>query len=432
MQDLTSIPLRDTLGRIILAAAALAALVFCWFAVRLQLGTMIADLTPPSEPAAAEKAAVASRLAPGNPVAKWLSASSLFSGEADASTDKVRLLEETVRLAPNDYHWRIELGRTYEQDGQFEKAEVELKRGVELAPSYAFAHWHLGNFYLRQGRSDEAFAELKRAAENNETYRTQVFSLAWDYFDKDPAKVEQLAAETSDGKAALALFFAARGKANESLRNWNLLTDDEKAVNPEIARSIALGLFQQRHFPEALEFSRQLGLDADAKPSTITNGGFERPIATQDDSRFGWTITRGDSKLDVSGDSSVRHEGSRSLKVSFRNYIRSDLYNIFQTVVVEPGTSYRLSFWVRTENLKTSGTPLVEIVNAVDDKVLISSKAFGTGSNDWQQYDVDFRTPPDCSGITIRTARVYCGEQCPIVGMFWYDDFVLDRQGRLQ
>jgi hypothetical protein len=342
------------------------------------------------------------------------------------------LLEETVRLAPNDYHWRVELGRAYEQDGQLEKAEAELKRGVDLAPSYAFVHWHLGNFYLRQGQTEKAFAELKRAAENNETYRTQVFSLAWDYFDKDPARVEQLAADTADAKAALALFFAARGRGSESLRNWNLLTDDQKAANPEIARSIALGLFQQRHFPEALEFSRQLGLDADARPSAVTNGGFERPVTTQNDSRFGWTITRGDSKLDVSGDSSVRHEGGRSLKVSFRNYVKSDLYNIFQTVVVEPDTSYRLSFWVRTENLKTSGAPLVEIVNAMDDKVFASSRGFATGSNDWQEYEVAFHTPADCSGITIRTARTYCGDQCPIVGTFWYDEFVLDRRGSTQ
>jgi hypothetical protein len=205
------------------------------------------------------------------------------------------------------------------------------------------------------------------------------------------------------------------------------LTDDQKAANPQIARSIALGLFQQRHFPEALEFSRQLGLDPDARPSTVTNGSFEKGVGQQEDSRFGWLITRGDSKLDISTDSSVRHEGARSLKVSFRNYVKPELYNLFQTIVVEPGMSYRLTFWVRTENLKSSGGPRIEIVNANDDKIFAMSKPFDIGSNDWQEYQVDFRTPDNCTAITIRTARVFCGDQCPIVGMFWYDEFGLTR-----
>jgi tetratricopeptide (TPR) repeat protein len=428
MQDLTSIPSGNTRVRLVLVGSVIVALVFAWFAVRLQLGSMIAELTTPENPSALSAAALAISLAPGDPLAVWLRASAQ-SGleESDGQSSSVRYLEDTVRLSPYDYRWRIELGRAYEREGTADRAESELKRAVELAPTYAFAHWHLGNFYLRQNRSDEAFAELRKAAQNNQTYREQVFSLAWDYFDKAPAKVEQLAADTPDAKAGLALFFAARGRASESLRIWNLLTDEQKAANPQIARSIALGLFQQRFFPEALEFSRQLGLDPDARPFTVTNGSFEKGVGQQDDSRFGWQIVRGDSKLDISTDSSVRHEGARSLKVSFRNYIKSDLYNLFQTVVVEPSTTYRLTFWVRTENLKSSGAPRIELVNANDDKVFAVSKPFDTGSNDWQQYQVDFRSPENCTAITMRTARVYCGDQCPIVGMFWYDEFVLNR-----
>ncbi len=305
--------------------------------------------------------------------------------------------------------------------------KAHLNELSDLHPTYAFPHWHLGNFYLRQARTDEAFAELKKAAENNRTYRDQVFSLAWDYFDKDPAKVEQLAEDTPDERANLALFFAARGRASEALRIWNLLSDDEKALNPQIAKAIAHGLFIQRHFPQALEFARQLGFDADAKPEVITNAGFERVVGAQDDSRFDWLINRNEGKLDITTDSSVRHSGSRSLRISFRNYIKTELYNVFQTVVVEPNKNYRLTFWLRTENLKSSGGPLLQIVNAVDDKPMVLSKAFQTGTNDWQEYSLDFRTPENCSGIVIRTVRTPCGDQCPLAGTLWYDDFELNK-----
>ncbi len=429
MQDVITKSARNLKCRFVLVGAIIFAVLFGWFSIRWQLGSMMASLTMPDSPGASQAADFASSLAPTDPVAKWLRASVELNGTSpDHISSAIPLYEEAVRFSPQDYRWRVELGRAYEQAEKAKVAENEFKRAVELAPAYAFPRWHLGNFYLRENRIDEAFAELRKAAESNRTYREQVFSLAWDYFDKDPVKVEQLAANDAASRASLALFFAARGWATDALRVWNLLSETDKEANPQTAKSIAHGLFIQRFFPQALEFARQLGIDADARPETVTNPGFERLINSQDDSRFGWQINRTDSKIDVSTDGSVKHEGARSLKVSFRNYIKSDLYTIFQTVAVEPNKNYRLSFWVRTENLKSFGGPLLEIVNANDDKPIASSKPFQTGTNDWEQYTVDLRTPENCSGITIRTARAFCGEQCPIAGVFWYDDFELSRR----
>jgi tetratricopeptide (TPR) repeat protein len=426
MQDLIAIDSRNSKGRLVLAGAIIFAVLFLWFSIRWQLGSMIARLTSPGSPEASQAADLAGGLAPNDPVAKLLQASiDLNTGNAAAS---LSLLEEAVRLSPNDYRWRVELARALEQEEKIEPAEREFKRAVELAPTYAFPQWHLGNFYLRQNRAAEAFAALRAAAANNAAYREQVFSLAWDYFDKDPEKVEQLAADDAASRASLALFFAARGRATDALRVWNLLSETDKEANPQTARSIAHGLFTQRFFPPALEFARQLGIDADARPEAVTNPGFERLINSQDDSRFGWQINRVEAKIDISADGSVKHSGARSLKIAFRSFAKPELYTIFQTVAVEPNKNYRLSFWVRTENLRSSGGPLLEIVNANDDKPVAASKEFRTGTNDWEQYVVDLRTPEDCSGVTIRTARAFCGEQCPIAGIFWYDDFELSKQ----
>ena len=429
MQDLTGIDSRNVKSRIMLVCVIVFALIFSWFAVTRQLGSMIADLTSPDHPAAQSAADIAISLAPTDPVARWLAASVKMKDTAPDHLDlAVKLFEEAARLSPFDYRWRIELGRAYEQADKPELAEIEFHRAIELAPTYAFPRWHLGNFYLRQDRIEDAFVELRKAAENNQTYREQAFSLAWDYFDKDPEKVEKLATDTPDSRASLALFFAARGRASESLRIWNLLSEPEKAANPQVAKNIAQGLYIQRIFPQALEFARQLGVDADARPDAVTNEGFERLIGTEEDSRFDWRINRNDSKIDISTDSSVRHSGARSLRISFRNYLKPELYNIFQTVVVEPNKNYRLSFWVRTENLKTPGGPLIQIINANDDKFIVSSKIFQTGTTDWHEYSIDFRAPENCNGITFRTARQPCGEQCPIIGTLWYDDFELKKQ----
>jgi hypothetical protein len=421
MQDLVVDPSNSTKSRVIVAIVVILSLAAAFFAVRWQLGNMLADLTRFTDPNAEEIAAVAADWAPGDPVARWLKAST-----AADPAEAIRLFEQTIQLAPNDYRWRIELARALEQDEQSERAEAELKKALELAPAYAYPRWHLGNFYLRQDRADDAIAELRKAAENNQFYRDQVFSLAWDYFNKDAAQLENLAGEGAEARARLAHFFAARGYAADALRNWNRLSDEEKSKRDYIARVIAQGLFEQRAFPQALEFARQLGLDSEATSETVTNGMFEKGVSQGDGSRFGWGLARNDPRVEMATDMRVKHEGTRSLRTSFKGLVKP-FANLYQTVVVEPGKRYKLRFWVRTENLKSAGLPVLQVVNANDDKLLVSSPPFPGGTADWQEMSVEFATPPNCNGISIRTVRSDCGEDCPITGIFWYDDFELSR-----
>jgi tetratricopeptide (TPR) repeat protein len=422
MQDLVIHTSKTAKPRIIIVVVAIVSLVAAFFAVRWQLGNMLADLTKFDDPNAAEIAAVASDWAPADPVARWLRAST-----AGDPAEAITLYEQTIQLAPNDYRWRIELARALEQDDQPDRAEAELKRALELAPTYAYPRWHLGNFYLRQDRPDEAIAELKKAGENNQFYRDQVFSLAWDYFNKDPAQLENLAGDEAEARARLAYFFAARGYAPDALRNWNRLTGEEKAKRDYVARVIAQGLFEKRAFPQALEFSRQLGLDVEAAPEAVTNGMFEKGVSQGDGSRFGWALVRNDPNVEMATDTRVKHEGTRSLRTAFKGNVKPGFANIYQTVVVEPGKRYRLRFWVRTENLKSAGMPMLQVVNANDGKLIAGSPPFPGGTADWRELSAEFETPPNCNGITIRTVRGDCGEDCPITGTFWYDDFELSR-----
>jgi len=282
MQDLILLNSKTAKMRIVLVGAIFFALVFAWFSIRWQIGNLLAYLTKVSDPNASEIADLAIRWTPGDPSAYSLKAA---TGEDAAAT--IHALEEAVRRAPNDYRWRTELGRAYEQDEQLERAEFELKRAVQLAPNYSSARWHLGNYYLRRERTTEALTELKQAAENNPTYRDQVFSLAWDYFNKDGVQMESLVGDRPDLIARLSYFFAARGRAEDSLRSWNRLSDADKAKNVVIARAIGLGLFDQKHFAEALEFSRQFGAETEAVPETITNGSFGKNFGGDDDSGYG-------------------------------------------------------------------------------------------------------------------------------------------------
>ena len=348
MADLFAKNSKGPFGRTLLVLVILFALWFAWTAIRWQLGDMLADLTPPTEPTAVAVAEMGVKMAPSDPLAYWLRASASEDGDV-----AVRGFEDAVHKAPFDYRWRVDLGRALDQNDEPEKAEAQFKHAIELAPAYAAPRWYLGNFYLRHDRVDEAMAELKKAADNNYSYRDQVFSLAWEYFDKDPSKLEELAGDRPNSIARLAYFLAGHGVGEGSLRNWNRLSDPEKSAHMNEARAIAAGLFEQRHFQEALELFQQLGKETNSKPEAVTNGNFEQNPGESVDSRFGWQISRADPKIEIALDSKIKHGGARSLRLTFKGYSKDELANVFQTIVVSPKREYRIRFWYRTENLSS-------------------------------------------------------------------------------
>lgn len=422
-----SIDSKNWKARVGLLVVVVATGLFAWNSVRIQMGGMIGELTLPTDEFAVQKAEIAGELAPRDPSSRWLAASiekDKFTSES--ARNSVRMFEDVIRLSPYDFRFWIELARTYEQTGEIEKAETAFKRAIALAPNYTFPNWQAGNFFLRQGKTDEAFTHLKKTTENNLPYREQVFSLAWEYFDKDPKKVEQFAGDSADTRAYLALFFATKKAPMDALRVWNTLSDEEKSANAVVSKTVTQSLYERRYFRAAVEFSRQVGLDPDALPETVSNSGFEKPIAPKGESYFGWNMLDVE-KMKVEFDPTQKREGARSLKVTFSGYPKPDLFNIWQSVAVESGKKYRLTFWVRTSELRSGGNPTLEVLNGTDDKLVAVSKPFPDGTNDWQEMAVEFTAPENAEGVILKTGRVSCEGNCPIVGGFWYDDFKLTK-----
>lgn len=425
--QIATIDARQLSARVAVVAVILIALAFGWFAVRWQLGNMLADLTAPSDSNAKEIAAFALNLSPNDPMVNWFSAGTrrnIFTPEGVSQTAEI--YETVAKLSPNDYRWWVELGRAREQTEEMQAAEKAYVRAVEIAPNYVYPHWQLGNFYLRQNRSDEAFAALKKSAASASIYRDQVFSIAWDFYERDTARLEEIAGNDPSVRAALAKFYASKQRADDSLRMWNTLSAEEKAANQAIARIIAQAFYEKRIFRQSQEFVRELGIEAEARFETVQNAGFETPFGNLSETYFGWKVVPKD-KLEVKFDPTQKKEGRRGLRVSFTGFAEPNLYNIYQYVTVQPTAKYRLTFWLRTENLKSGGTPALEIFNANDDKTIVTSQAYPTGTTDWQQVKLEFTAPPNAEAIGIRTIRAFCGADCPIVGTLWYDDFKLEK-----
>lgn len=414
--------------RIVSAASVLVGVILLWFGVRWQIGGMFAEVTSSNDPEAAAIAESAIRLAPKNARGYWLSGAILKSAFDDASFEAaISRYEYAARVAPNHFVSWTELGRINEQAGNYDRAEAAFARAAEVAPEYTIPHWQLGNFYLRRGRIDDAVRELRLAARHTSPYQVQVFSTAWNVLGSDPRQVEQFLSDTDDSKATLAYFYGSINRPDDAVRIWNQI---DPAIRPRFdwqVKALARDLMHHRSFRGALEFVRQTGVDTDARPEALTNGDFESSIPPYDGVRFNWTINRIDGRIDAGVDSSTQRGGKRSLRFSFRGYAKPAFNSLVQSVAVMPGSRYRLSFWVRTENLRSGSLPFIEVRNAKDDSINMASPPFASGTSEWAQMNIDFGVTPDKDGIYITTARERCGEECPINGIFWLDGFELTR-----
>jgi tetratricopeptide (TPR) repeat protein len=431
MSDQITLVNMDAAWRRVLLFVPAALLCFgAWMALRWLAGDTMATY-----PSNAEVAQLAERLAPDDPQTHFTAgvfARNEFTQEGLRET--VREFERAVALSPRDYRLWMELGRAREQAGDTEGGEVALRRAVALAPNYVLPRWYLGNLLLRAGRDEEAFVELRQAAESDRELRGAIFASVWNIYGGDVARVTAAVGDKTAVRAELVAYLVGQKRTEDARRLWSSFSAQDKRAQVEAGDELARGLLGEHRYAAALEVRRSVAPeDVTAQPNQITNGGFEEEIKGQGKDQFGWSATPV-AQTQIGLDPHVAHGGERSLRVIFNAPSALNFSNVSQLVVVEPGARYRLEFYMRTENLKTVSSLVVNVVSGEkEQRVLASSAPAPTGTSEWQQVAVDFAAPNNVDGVMIVLGRQACTEgSCPIFGKIWYDDFNLQRAGAEQ
>jgi tetratricopeptide (TPR) repeat protein len=429
--EIKLIDVSKPLGRALLVLLVLMSVAFSWFGVQWYVGDTIAEYAPGLEDGGIDSARVSVRLAPDDPLTHWSVATLLKNSLAeDQLPEALTSFEEAARLSPNDYRLWMDLGRGRSQAGDLAGAEKALRQAVVLAPRYSYPRWYLGNLLLREGQNDQAFAELRQAADTEASLRPQIFNLASHVYGDDLEKIKSVLGGQAEARTQLVSYLVSRNRVDDAVRVWSSLSPSERV--PEKATSDALinALISAKRFQSAYEIYRQSVPSPGSETGGILNGSFEQEIPDAGQSPFGWQIKSLPPQAQINLDKSVRHGGERSLRVLFKSTSQLVFNNISQLSLTDPSTAYRLEFWVRTEDLKSVGTPLIEIVDPVSGEIMGKSDALHTVTADWQPVTIDFKTGPKTEAVTLRTNRASCGTGksiCPIFGVVWFDDFTLQR-----
>lgn len=370
-------------------AIGILAILFCLFLMqataRIGFSRLLSKyaLVANSIPAADE----AVRLSPSDPDAYRARAAVLNNLQMTADASKS--LESATSLRYRDDYLWLELGSAREETGDTAGALAAFDQAVRWAPYYAHTHWQRGNLLLRMGRYDEAFAELRTAAAANRGYLPNLIDLAWGVSRGDLNTTKQLIHLNDDAeRLALIRFLASRKAFRNAFEIWS---------------------------------------GSDSVVPVLFNGGFEDQILLNDAAFGGWSLSAQQTKNKLAIDVSEKAAGARSLQINFGGEWNPGTSLLSQTVVVEPGKTYRLSLSVKTRDLMTGGPPLLTVNDAVNNQLLGRSENFPSGTTPWAKLNFDFTTLATSEAVVIRLQRNNCDSSpCPIFGILWLDEIHID------
>lgn len=435
--------------RVLVLLPAAAALFAAWTAARWCMGSTLA-----SNPPEVESVLSAARVRPNDPqvqaaltqlggilhaAERWspddpqvhytLGVFARKSFAPEELREALLRYERAVSLSPHDHRLWMELGRARAQAGDEEGGERALRHAVALAPNYSMPRWYLGNLLLRAGREPEAFAELRRAAEIDPALHTQIFTAAWSYFGGDVRAVGAAVGDSREARARLVEHLLTQKRLDEALVLWATFKPEERREQAASGAGLTRALIEAGRQRKALEVYAEVqpGAAQEVAAGKLSNGGFEREVASNSGNPFDWVV-RPAPQAQMNIDARNAREGRRALRLEFNAPGEFTLGQFSQLVLVEPRARYRLSYAVRTEDLKSAATLVVQVADA-SGRALASAPPAPPGTNDWQQVTLEFAAPA-AEAVTLKVVRAGCPDGlCPIFGKVWYDDFNLQRAG---
>lgn len=325
----------------------------------------------------------------------------VWSGEEEALPAAIEVYRE---LLPGDpaapQNW-ASLGDALAQAGQDQASTEAYEIAVRLGPNRPEILMQVANRAFEAGRLNEATDLAKRILSMVRTYDQILFRFL---------RLSGLSVEETLDKAVphtrepLAAYLQNTIRTERSVAAqtvWKKMAELE-LLTPEDLPAFTQKLLKDGYSRAAVEAQRLVAGDRDPdwpEGNLVFNGGFEEdPLGTDLD----WQLRR-HNDVKVSFDEDVVAEGQRSLRIDFPGTENLKFEHVSQTVVVEPGRSYRLTIMVRSEEITTDEGLRMEAL--VRGRRVVAATEPLVGTMDWSELEFTFTVPGDADQVQLVLSR---------------------------
>ena len=414
--------LSDSLARamVVLISALLGAWL-CFYSVRAAVARYGADGTTQ------RRLELATRLEPGNP-AYWYSLARFHQYNLEQPDAQLaeQLYNKTIDLDPEYTDAWMDLGTSYELEGEVDKARDAFQHAKKSYPNSADVAWRYGNFLLRQGDQIRAYSELKLAIAADPRRAAAAFSRAY----RSNPNMHQILAELLPPEPNVYLSVireAASAKQFAVAQTvWGCLIALHPKLSMQSVELLASPLHQDREYLEARRVWDE-GMATMTFPpllqiplSVIWDPSFESGV---DGGTYSWRFEKLAQGVSIGFDKAEKLSGEQSLRLSFDGKHNPNLDAACTYVNVQPSTNYYFSGWIQTRDITIENGLEFRIRTFSPAKTTVTNTREVHGTNRWTELELHWSSPSDAHQALVCVTREPSDNSAVrISGTAWVDD----------
>jgi len=414
--------LSDSLTRgLVVVAALLIGLWLSFFGLRAAIARY------GYEGATRESMELAVRLEPGNPEYWYrLGHYHEFNIEERDSALAQQCFRKAIALNPLYTNAWLDLATDYELEGRTAEAHEAYLQAKKSYPTSGNVSWRYGNFLLRQGNQPEAYAELRRAIEADPQLAAAAFSRAY----RANPDIDELLEQVLPPKQSVyvnVIWEALSAKQLAVARTvWARLIKLHPHLEWRDVDRLVSDLLQAGEFTEARHTWDQgmstMNLPPLLQPSgsLVWDPSFESGV---NGNNFAWRFQPIVQGVTISLDKDQKFSGNQSLRLTFDGKHNPNLEAACTLALVQPGTTYRFSGWIKTQDITTEYGPYFRLRAIEPDKTPIVTTREIHGTNPWTHVEETWIAGPIVHRVQICVSRDPSDNpDVRISGTAWVDD----------
>ena len=312
--------------------------------------------------------------------------------------------ELSLRSNPTDGRTWLALAKAYRDRGMKDRAGYAISKAASLDRNNSTIIWESGVFSLLEGDAPQGIRLFRRFITMVPGEQEAVYSLCYS-LAVDPAYLlEHLVPPAYPFYRTYLGFLASQKLLDEAGEVWKKM----KEMDPQ--REDSLGYVDlligsgdmDRARSEWDDFVKRYGLTGKARPEgeLLWNGDFELP---PENGGFDWRIARA-AGVRIFRDKDVRWLNDTSLSVNFDGQSNPGIAIAQEIVPVEPGRTYRLAGYIRTEKLTTTSGIVFGVSGFSCDAFSAKTEPV-SGTTLWKKTELEFTTPSACRAVRVAVLR---------------------------
>jgi len=370
------------------------------------------------------------RLEPHNP-RNWylLGRSYLYDLEQPDPVKAVSALRKSVELDPYSAEAMLDLALAYDGEGETAQARAALASAQRVYPLSADVAWTYGNFLLRQGEPEAAFTQLRTALELDPKRAAEAFSRALQLQPDSNAVLDKLIPPTPATYLPILQMLSGAGDLETAQQVWFRLVGLQQKVPLREVVPFFDALTRARRpdqgarlWPQAVTIMENPP-PADPPGSVLWDGGFESGFSG---GGFSWHFTPVSRNVQISFDRAEKHSGEQSLRILFNGRENLNFEDACHSIVPEPGISYLVSGWVKTQSLTSSEGVRLQVGAFTKAGVVLVQSGEIHGTQPWTQLQLAWTAPQDAGlGSVCIRRKMSDMPGSDVQGAVWIDDVVM-------